>query len=403
MARSLLLPQVAPSEHRFSQPLLGKGFRPFFLLAGLLALSIVPLWLLVLRGAVLSPPYLEPTTFHAHEMLQGYTVAVLAGFLLTAVGNWTQRETAVGPSLLALALLWGAGRAFMFTSGAWPRWLVATVDLSFLPALIVTLARPLLAADNRRNYVMLGILIALWAANAAVHLEALGYLPYGSGRRANFAALGAVVVVMSLMAARIFPMFTKNATGVASIRSLPKLDRAAAFAVLAATAWELAVPVSPVASALFGLAGMLALVRTAHWGTKHTWREPLLWSLHVGHAWLGLGLILRGASFFWAPALSSLATHALTVGAIGGLTLAMMARVSLGHTGRMLAAPAPMSAAFVAVNFAAVVRCFGPLLVPHHYMGVLIVSGTFWSLAFAIFAVTYAPILLRPRVDGRPG
>lgn len=403
MARSLLFPHVSQSERPVSNALLAKGFRPFFLLATLFALGIVPLWLLVLRGHIVAPPYLEKTTFHAHEMLQGYTVAVLAGFLLTAVGNWTQRETATGASLLGLSLLWIAGRAVLFASGALPPFVVAAIDLSFLPALIVALARPLLGAGNRRNYVMLGVLGALWAANAAVHLEALGYLAYGSGRRANLAALHIIVLVMSLMAARIFPMFTKNATGVSSIHSLPKLDRATALAILLATVLDLVAPGSSPAGAVFGIAGVLALIRTVPWGSRHTWRDPLLWSLHVGHLWLGLGLILRGASCLGAPALSSLATHALTVGAIGGLTLAMMARVSLGHTGRMLTAPPAMLLAFAAMNLAALVRCFGPLIAATHYMEVLVISGTLWSLAFAIFAAIYLPILVQPRVDGRPG
>lgn len=403
MARLLLSSPASNSAPSLPNAALAKGFRPFFLLAALFALGVIPLWLLILRGAFVAPPYVDATTFHAHEMLQGYAVAVLAGFLLTAVGNWTQRETATGGALLALALLWVAGRAAMLLSGALPRVVVAAVDLSFLPALSLALARPLLATSNRRNYVMLGILAALWAANAAVHLEALGYAPSGSGRRANLAALQVVVLVMVIMAARIFPMFTKSATHVASIRALPPLDRATALAVVLATVFELLFPGRPAVGALFGVAGLLAFARMAHWGTRYTWRDPLLWSLHAGHGWLALGLILRGASLLGAPGLSSPATHALTVGAIGGLTLAMMARVSLGHTGRMLAAPASMLLAFVAINLAAVVRCVGPLVAPSQYMNVLVVSGTLWSLAFAIFAATYLPILLLPRVDGRPG
>ncbi len=403
MPRSLLLRTPAHAEHPLSSAWLGKGFRPFFLLAGLFAVLVVPLWLLVLRGAVVAPPYLDAPTFHAHEMLQGFTVAVLAGFLLTAVGNWTQRETATGLPLLGLSLLWIAGRAAMLAAGAWPPLLVAALDLSFMPALVLALARPLLGTGNRRNYVMLAALGALWLSNAAVHLEALGYLATGSGRRANGAALGLVAMVMSIMAARIFPMFTKNATGVSSIRSLPKLDRAALVAIVLATAVDLALPGSSEAGVLFGAAGVLTLARALPWGARHTARDPLLWSLHFGHGWLGLGLLLRGGAFLGAPALASVAIHALTVGAIGGLTLAMMARVSLGHTGRMLTAPRPMTIAFAAMNLAAGVRCLGPLVFAEHYMSVLVVSGTLWSLAFSIFSVTYAPILLQPRVDGRPG
>jgi uncharacterized protein involved in response to NO len=272
-----------------------------------------------------------------------------------------------------------------------------------LPALLVAIARPLVAAGNRRNYVMLGIVAALGVANLGVHLEALGYLPHGSGRRANLAALDVLVLVMSLMAARIFPMFTKSATGVDSIRAMPKLNRATAVALLLATALELVVPSSPVPGAIFGIAGLLALARTAHWGTRHTRANPLLWSLHVGHGWLALGLLLRGASSLGVAVSPAIATHALTVGAIGGLTLAMMARFSLGHTGRMLVAPPPMLSAFATINAAALLRCFGPLLAPTHYLTVLAVSGTLWSFAFLIFTATYAPMLFQPRSDGRAG
>jgi uncharacterized protein involved in response to NO len=154
---------------------------------------------------------------------------------------------------------------------------------------------------------------------------------------------------------------------------------------------------------MFGAAGLLAIARSTRWGARHAWPDPLLWSLHVGNAWLSLGLLLRGVSIVGAPALRSLATHALTVGAIGGLTLGMMARVALGHTGRTLVAPKAMNLAFVAMNLAALVRCFGPLVMPTNYMNVITISGCLWALAFTTFLVTYVPVLLRPRVDGRPG
>jgi uncharacterized protein involved in response to NO len=402
MPRSLLLPPVLAAHSKASFALFDKGFRPFFLLAALWALVAVPLWLLVLRGTLSTPSYLEPTALHAHEMLQGYAVAVLAGFLLTAVGNWTQRETLIGAPLLALTLLWLAGRAAMLGSSSLPSWLTAGVDLAFVPALSVALARPLLAARSRRNYVMLAILVALWLANAAVHLEALGLAPGGVARLANRAALDVLALVIAIMAARIFPSFTKNATRSDAIRSLPALDRAAVVALLLATILELLTPRAASTGVVFGAAGVLVLARAACWGGWAARRDPLLWSLHLGHGWLGLGLLLRGASWWSAP-LASVATHALTVGAIGGLTLAMMARVSLGHTGRMLAAPKSMMLAFVAMNAAALLRCLAPIVTPHHYLEGLALSGLLWSFAFATFLVTYAPALVSSRVDGRPG
>jgi uncharacterized protein involved in response to NO len=401
MARSLLLPFGSAATERPSG-FLAKGFRPFFLLAGAFAVGIVPLWLFILHGAVGSPPYLAPATLHAHEMLHGFTVAVLAGFLLTAVGNWTQRETVIGWPLLALASLWLMGRVALLLPGALPRGLVALLDLSFLPGLIVVLARPLLAAKNRRNFVMLGVLAALFVTNAVVHAEALGLVPLGFGQRANLAGVNLVSLVMLIMAGRVFPMFTKNATGVTSIRSVPWLDATTVGAMGLALALDVAAPTSDVTALAFGAAGTLAFARSVHWGARHSGREPLLWVLHAGYAWLCLGLISRALAVELAVP-SSLGTHALTVGAIGTLTLGMMARVALGHTGRMLVAPRPMAVAFLAINLAAAVRCFGPLVVPASYLQVLVVSGVLWMLAFAIFVVTYAPILIRARIDGRPG
>jgi uncharacterized protein involved in response to NO len=161
-------------------------------------------------------------------------------------------------------------------------------------------------------------------------------------------------------------------------------------------------PETRLAGALSATAGVLAAVRALHWGARHTWRDPLLWILHLGYGWLVLGLLLRGAGAVLGQPFGSMATHALTAGAIGSLTLGMMARVSLGHTGRMLAAPAPMTAAFVAITLAALVRTGAPLF-PAHYLTALVAAGVFWTLAFLVFLLTYLPMLVRPRVDGRPG
>ncbi|HEV8551378.1 MAG TPA: NnrS family protein, partial [Polyangiaceae bacterium] len=202
MPGSLLLRSSAvPRATTGSSLALGsKGFRPFFLLAASFALAIVPLWLLILRGAVRAAPYLDGVSFHAHEMIFGLVVAVVAGFLLTAVGNWTQRETAVGAPLFALAALWLAGRLAMLLAAALPRGVVALADLAFLPALMLVLARPLVAARNRRNFVMLGILAALFLTNLGVHLEALGVASTGTARRASLVAVDLVLVLITVIA-----------------------------------------------------------------------------------------------------------------------------------------------------------------------------------------------------------
>lgn len=379
-----------------------KGFRPFFLAAASFASLIVPLWLLVLSGRVAAGDYLTPATWHAHEMLFGFTLAVIAGFLLTAVGNWTQRETLVGGPLLALCGLWLAGRVALLLAPALPRGAAAVVDLSFVPALAVAIGRPLLLAKNRRNFVMLGLLVALFATNAGMHAEALGWLSPGVAQRSVLVAVDLSVVLIAIMAGRIFPMFTRNATGVDSVRSSPALDVAGVGALVALTVAD-ALDLSATTCAwLAAFAAVLSIARAAHWGTRFTFRQPLLWILHVGYAWIPIGLSLRagGGSI---GTLGTLGIHALTVGALGSVTLGMMARVSLGHTGRLLAAPRLMTVAFVSITGAAVVRVMGPWLAPGRYIESLWAAGMLWTLSFALFVWVYGRVLLRPRVDGKPG
>ena len=380
-----------------------KGFRPFFLLAALYAVAMVPLWLLIVGGTVAPRTYLDPVSWHAHEMLFGFVAAVLAGFLLTAVGNWTKRETAVGLPLVLLTLLWLAGRAAMLLGSGWPRGLVAAVDLAFLPALAFALGRPLLAAKERRNLVMLAIVGALFLTNVAVHLDALGVLPPASARSAVRVGLDLITLVMLIIAGRVFPMFTRNATQASDVRSIPWLDATCVGGMALLTAVDVEAAPSFATASLAGAVGVAAAARAIGWGARRSVRQPLLWILHVGYGWIVIGLLLRAASGWGWPHLATLATHALTVGAIGCLTLGMMARVSLGHTGRMLAAPAPLAAVFVAINIAALVRVIGPLLVPTRYFEVLVAATAFWSVSFAAFLATYARALTSPRVDGRPG
>lgn len=373
----------------------GKGFRPFFFGASVFAALIVPLWLLIMNGTVVPGAYLDTISWHAHEMIFGYTAAVIAGFLLTAVANWTQRETLIGPPLLALAALWVFGRVVMVMPNAFPRGLVAAVDLAFLPALAIVLARPLIATRNRRNFVMLAVLSVLAAANLAVHLEALGVARPGMARHAIHVAIDVVVFLMLVIAGRILPMFTRNATQVKTIVSSPTLDRLTAVAAAALIVVDLAWPDTLAANVAACAVAFVATVRAARWGTRHALRQPLLWILHAGYWWIPIGLVLRAVSVAGAM-------HALTVGAIGALTVGMMARVSLGHTGRKLAPSHLTVAAFAAISLAAVARVFLPLVTPHYFVA-LTVAGGLWTLTFVLYLTTYTPYLFTPRPDGKAG
>lgn len=401
ISASSLVRRAKPLPRSRGSTLFAKGFRPFFLCAGAFASLSIPVWLAALQGRVDVGAYAGAMPWHAHEMLFGFATAVIAGFLLTAVANWTGRETATGVSLLALVVLWLAGRGAMMFAFRLPAVIVAALDLSFLPALAVTLAVPVLAAKNRRNYLVVGLVVALAAGNALFHWSTL------SGRaelnlRSLLVAIDAIVLLIAVIGGRVIPSFTRNATRIETIRSSPVADRVTLVSLgLVVCADAFAIP-SLWFATLLAVAGVASAVRARHWGANYTADEPLLWVLHVGYAWVPIGLLLRAGAFMFGtnpfPPL-----HALTVGAIGTLTLGMMSRVSLGHTGRLLHAPASAATAFVLVTLAAIVRVAGPLIVPGGSATAVTVSGVLWSASFAAFVVGYARILVQPRVDGKPG
>lgn len=402
MVQRSLLQSGPTSTTEVTPALLRKGFRPFFFLAAAYAALAMPLWLLALNGKMNPGAYFGGTFWHAHEMLFGFAVAVIAGFLLTAVGNWTSKETAVGGLLGALAGLWVAGRVVVLFADRLPKPAVALVDLAFLPALAVVCARPMLATQNKRNYQFVGMLALLFVANLGMHLDALGVAP-GLVRKGAWLATYAVILMIVVMTGRIVPMFTRNATGQKTIRNLPRLDLGASTAVLATAVADLAALDERLVAGLAVVAGTLVVARSTTWGTRHTLRDPLLWILHAGHGFVALGLLLRGATLLTPAISASAALHALTAGAIGSLTLGMMARVSLGHTGRLLAVRPLVAVAFGAVVVSALVRVFGPLGGSTAYRHSMTTAGVLFALAFVAYLWVYAPILSSPRVDGKPG
>lgn len=375
------------------------GFRPFFLAAGLYAVLMMALWLLVLGGA-LTPGELLPLVWHGHEMVFGFAVSVIAGFLLTAAQNWTGLRMPSGRPLAALFLLWLAGRLGFLIPGL-PPGLVALVDLAFLPVLAVTLAWPILRAKQLHNYPFPLLLLALAAANALVHADALHWTS-GTAKPGLHMAVYVIVTMITVMGARVIPSFTDNKlhTRARHWKPLAWLVPAATLAALIAA---LLAPASPVTALLAAVAAALHAIRLAGWYTPKFWSVPLLWILHLGYAWIPLGFALLALSAAGWGAAAGSALHAFTAGAIGVLTLGMMARVSLGHTGRPLEPPAVMTLAFVAINLAALARVALPLLFPAAYTPGMDVAGLIWIAAFGLFAGVYAPMLLRPRVDGKPG
>jgi uncharacterized protein involved in response to NO len=377
-----------------------QGVSDFLPRCGGFAVISLPAWLLSLHGFLPALGW-NALAWHRHEMLFGFTTAVIAGFLLTAVSNWTSRETLTGLPLLALFALWALGRVLMLLSGSIAPLVVALVDASFLPALALVIARPLAASKNRRNYGIVFILGALAAANVGTHLEVAG-VSAGLGRTASLFATDIVTLLMLLIAGRIIPAFTRNATG-AAVRSIPLLDRAALAATAAFTVASALRPESPVSALFAFIAALFAATRTVHWGLRAALRDPMLWILHAGHWCIVIGLALRGLSVFVPTLVPSLGVHAVTVGGIGLLTLAMMTRVALGHTGRPIRAPRSIVWAFAAMSLAVPMRAIMPAIMPSEALWFWSAAGVLFASAFGIYLGAIGPMLVRPRVDGKPG
>jgi uncharacterized protein involved in response to NO len=385
-------------------PLFARGFRPFFLLVAAHACLFVPLWLAVLHGTAPAPDWLDRFAWHGHEMVFGFATAAIAGFLLTAAPVWTGTTPVTGAALALLAALWVAGRVALLLAGVWPRALVAAVDLAFLPALAAALAPALLGPGRRRHGVFLLVLAALAGANALVHASALGFEVVAPAVVLR-TAVELVGIPLVVIGGRITPAFTRNALGAeARVRATPRLDGLAAAGVAVMALSGLAPETTPLRTGAALAAGAAVLARLAGWQTARVLHEPLLWSLHAGQAWLGLGLVATGLAA-WRPDLvpPNVALHALGAGAMGATILAVIPRVTLGHTGRPLAALTGTRLAFALVNAGAAARVVGPWLAPAQAPLAWWVGGGLWAAAFAIFLVRYGPLLTRPRVDGRAG
>jgi len=374
------------------------GFRPFYLLAALLAAASLPLWVAQYFGAVGPTGAVSGMAWHAHEMVFGFAIAVIAGFLFTAVRNWTGLPTPSGLPLAALAGAWLAGRILLLTG---PGPLAVAVDLAFLPLVAAALWKPLHASRNRNRFFVL-ILLGLAALNAAFHAAQVGWIAVGPTQIVD-AALAGVVMIVALMGGRVIPMFTANAVRTARVRRSARLDQAALATLALALAAAVTGAPAVVASPLCLAAAVLHAERLRRWDPLATRRTPILWILHVGYAWIPVGLLLLALALAGIVGSKVLAFHALGIGAMGSMTIGMMTRTARGHTGRPLVASPAEVVTYVLVPLAALVRVAVPLVVPAATSHAVIAAAALWSTAYAIYAVVYWPILSRPRVDGAPG
>jgi len=389
------------SQPIFDYPLFALGFRAFFALAGLAALILIVFWNAIFNGTLTSEHYYPNNYWHAHEMLLGYAVAVIAGFLLTAVKNWTGKPTLTGDQLASLCLLWLYGRILPFYAGLLPDALIALVDFAFLPALAYQVSKPIIEAKQYRNLFFIGLIMLLALGNGLIHAEMLGL-------QGNTATIGiqlvvaTIIILILIIAGRVFPFFTERGIPGTLIIRNPLLDSLS----VASAVIVFALQIFGISGTLLALAAIVAVAvnvaRLSGWYVQRVMYVPLLWVLYAGYGWIILGFMLTVLSAY-SIVLPSLALHAFTLGGIGVLTLGMMARVSLGHTGRAMKASNAMAIAFVLINVAALFRVLLPIAMPHWYENLIYISTLSWLAAFSLFVFVYVPILSSARIDGQDG
>jgi uncharacterized protein involved in response to NO len=385
---------------RHQHPFWGLGFRPFYLVSALFAALAIPLWMARYLGWLPDGVLAARVDFlwHMHEMVFGFAVGVVVGFLYTAAYNWTGLWTPVRGHLAALVGLWLLGRVAQLLLPALP---AAAIDAAFLPAAAWPLWRVLQRSGNRRNYFLAGLLALLALLNLAFHAIALGWLAWPPAAPVQAAVL-VIVMMESAIGTRILPMFTRNgAPGTAPLVQ-PRLDRAS-LALLAAASlgWVAALPAwlyAPLALA----AAALVLLRLWRWQALRTARVPLLWILHVSYAWIAAGFVLLALARLNLVNASA-AFHALTVGSMAGLIMGMITRTTLGHTGRRLLAGRAELAMFVLIQISAVARVLSALGAETPFGLVLLIAAVCWCATFALYAVVYLPYLTSARVDGKQG
>lgn len=383
-------------------PILRAGFRPFWVLGPLWAIVVVSLWIQALAGVIELPTLFDPLSWHRHEMLFGFLGAVIAGFLMTAIPNWTGRLPIAGPRLAGLVMMWLAARFAIFFSASLGGATALVLEAMFLLTLAGVCAREVLIARNR-NVPVVGVVLLFGIAAVVDQLDRLGVLPTdGLGWRAGFAL---VLILVTLIGGRIIPSFTANWLIKQGQSRLPgqatTFDYVAiAVTVLSLGCWALQIAPSLAASLLF-MAGLLQVGRLARWGGWRTVREPLVLILHISYAWLPIGLLLLGWSIVDIDVPGTAGLHALGAGAMASMVLAVMTRATLGHTGRGLHADKGTVAIYSMVTVGAALRVAAPWL-PFDYVLLIKAAGGLWGGAFLLFLLLYGPKLLGPRPDGRP-
>lgn len=392
---------LAQATDRISLPIFSVAFRAFFLLGGVWSALALGIWIFAFVSGRSLSGSLSAVDWHIHEMLFGFVMAAIAGFILTAIANWTGRPPISGRTLAGLALLRVLGRGLNLPFQLAPIWLVAAVDFAFPLVLALLVAREIIVARTWHNLIMPVPIAVFGLADLLMYLDAAGHpVPAGVGWRL---ALAAVISLFSLIGARIIPTFTRNWLASRRETSLRPahvgLDRLANAVLHVGLLGWVFLPGNRAFGLLLIVGTLLSLVRLASWQGWRTLREPLLAILHIGYLWIVIGAALLGAAAIMPAIAQTAAIHALTVGGVGTMVLAVMTRVCRGHTGRPLTADWLAILIYVLVSLAALTRVSAALL-PGFLMRLLEVSAAFWIAAFLLFGAWAAPIVLRPRSDG---
>lgn len=379
--------------------LLSYAFRPFFLLGAVFGIVAIMLWLAMLHAPGVVPVAPDPVAWHAHEMLFGFAGAAIAGFLLTAVATWTGRPPVAGRLLGVLVVAWLAGRAAMLSGTGLPPWLVALADLAFPVLLAVIATREIVAGGSRRNFGIAGVVTAFALLDGLFHLGYSGMWS-GADRMALYLTAHGLLVLITVIGGRIIPSFTGNwlrqRGDMRAPRSRPWVEALLVpLAILAGIADSTPVA-APVVAVLSMAVAALHGLRLSGWRGRAAAREPLVLILHVAYAWLPVGYLLLGLTALGLPLPRSAALHALTMGGVGTMILAVATRVALGHTGRALVAAPLTTVAYVALNAGVLVRIVSPLA-PGAYLSLIDTAAMAWLIAFGLFTLVYWPILTQPR------
>jgi uncharacterized protein involved in response to NO len=396
-------PQLAKSPHSPAHAAIWNlGFRPLYLAGALWAALAIPLWILQWRGVIQTSSHLTQAAWHMHEMIFGYAFAIIAGFLLTAVKTWTGRDTPSGWPLALIVACWVMARVLYLTP--WSLLGIAFETLFFLLT-AWGIGKPMVAAGNRQNLLFVLVILLAGLLNLVFHAAMLGLFIDSAidWRTAAISALDVVSMVIVIVTGRVMPMFTRNGAPGSAPKSYPLLEKIVLLAIFASAVINIIFGSGAAYAVSAIVAAMLLLVRWALCSPLATWRNPILWSLHAALVWLPIGYSLRAYSAIDASVTATLGIHALTIGVIGGLTLAMMTRTARGHTGRILKASLTETCAYVFIIGGAAVRVLMPLILPTLYLESVLLSAALWTLAFCLYLKVFAPWLLSARIDGKPG